>query len=564
VTVATAHSLVRPFSVVRYKIPRVKSLAKTELERSQQHFRGTVTTPVPNNGVTGDVIRTTREHVKSWSPKSTFPAAPSSSMKTEKGMKKPVARGKLAVDRETERKTGNRPKLAQYGTGKRSTLGTLKGKHVRDVDDHGDRPAPSADDWHAPQSSQSVASLPYGWLSAMLDDGYQWDEITTAAYAQHGVTSSIAALKRKLDDERSERTRMRRTGKTRRERVKDRRREREPVQAGPRVHMADHEPISVTALAEQMGQPVENIVHYLIAREGLLVDPNSTLSPQVVERTCNAFGVELVRSSAIPRSNPTVTAVRPEPRAGTPRSPVVTVMGHVDHGKTSLLDRIRSTRVAQGEAGGITQTISAFQTAGQSGSERITFIDTPGHAAFSAMRLRGAAVTDVVVLVVAADDGVMEQTRESIAAARAAGCPIVVAVNKVQRLAPYCCLWCVLCVPCALTRICTLQIDKEGVSVDAVWSALAEEGLLVEELGGDVQCALVSAKSGEGLEDLLTKVLLQVMLVLFVLHLPLLIVIVGTSVKCCRRSCWNCAVTKEALRPAQYWRRARTRGWALW
>jgi small GTP-binding protein len=434
VAVATAHSLVRPFSVVRYQIPRVKSLAKTELERSQQHYRGAVTTSVPNIGVTGDVIHTTGERAKSWSPKSTPPAAQALSPKTEKEMKKPIARGKLAVDRETERKTGNRPKLAQYGTGKRSTLGTLKGKHVRDVDDHGDRPAPSTDDWHAPQSAQSLASLPYGWLSTMLDDGYQWDEITTTAYAQHGVTASIAALKRKLDDERSERTRMRRTGKTRRERVKDRRREREPARVGPKVHMADHEAISVIALAEQMGHPIENVVHYLIAREGLLVEPNSTLSPEVAERACKAFGVELVRASAMPRSNATTTAARPEPRAGTPRSPVVTVMGHVDHGKTSLLDRIRSTRVAQGEAGGITQTISAFQTAGQSGSERITFIDTPGHAAFSAMRLRGAAVTDVVVLVVAADDGVMEQTRESIAAARAAGCPIVVAVSKVQRL----------------------------------------------------------------------------------------------------------------------------------
>ncbi|RYZ11102.1 MAG: GTP-binding protein, partial [Myxococcaceae bacterium] len=164
-----------------------------------------------------------------------------------------------------------------------------------------------------------------------------------------------------------------------------------------------------------------------------------------------------------------------------PRAPVVAVMGHVDHGKTSLLDRVRNTRVAQGEAGGITQGISAFQVQAAQG-KTVTFIDTPGHAAFSQIRQRGASATDIVLLVVAADDGVMEQTRECIAAAARARCPIVVALNKV---------------------------DKPEVDVARVKQELAAAGVLLEEMGGDAQCALVSARTGLGLDDLLDKLLLQ-------------------------------------------------------
>lgn len=163
-----------------------------------------------------------------------------------------------------------------------------------------------------------------------------------------------------------------------------------------------------------------------------------------------------------------------------PRPPVVTIMGHVDHGKTSLLDAIRNTRVTAGEAGGITQAISAYQAEHEGNT--ITFIDTPGHAAFTDMRERGANTADMIILVVAADDSVMQQTADSIACARQAGVPLLVAVNK---------------------------CDLESANPGRVLADLAGYEVLTEDLGGDVLCSKISAKEGTNLDDLLSKIMLQ-------------------------------------------------------
>ena len=164
------------------------------------------------------------------------------------------------------------------------------------------------------------------------------------------------------------------------------------------------------------------------------------------------------------------------------RSPIVTIMGHVDHGKTSLLDYIRSANVVAGEAGGITQHIGAYQVTAANPVKKITFLDTPGHEAFTAMRARGAKVTDIAVIVVAADDAVMPQTKEAISHAQAAGVPMIFAINK---------------------------IDKEGANPEKIYEQLAGMNMLVEDWGGKFQSQEISAKKGLNVDLLLEKILLE-------------------------------------------------------
>jgi len=226
-----------------------------------------------------------------------------------------------------------------------------------------------------------------------------------------------------------------------------------------------------------MGIKANEMIAKLMAL-GVMATVNQTIDFETATLVAGEFEYGVERASF--EEETVLKVVKDEPEQLASRPPVVTIMGHVDHGKTSLLDVIRKTRIAEGEAGGITQHIGAYHVSTDKG--QIVFLDTPGHEAFTAMRARGASITDIVILVVAADDGVMPQTVEAINHARAAGVPIIVAVNK---------------------------IDKANAEPEKVQRELAEEGLLPEDWGGDIIFIPVSAKTHEGLEDLLEMVLLQ-------------------------------------------------------
>lgn len=238
--------------------------------------------------------------------------------------------------------------------------------------------------------------------------------------------------------------------------------------------------LTVAELGELIGKPANEIIRSAFKNMGLMITINQRLDFDQIELLLEEFGFRAVREEDY-RGTAEVEEVKDRPEDLRPRPPVVTVMGHVDHGKTKLLDYIRKTNVVAGEAGGITQHIGAYHVV-LPDQRAITFLDTPGHAAFTAMRARGADVTDIVVLVVAADDAVMPQTVEAISHAKNAGVPIVVAINKID-----------------LPTANPLRVKQQ----------LLSHGVTVEDFGGDVLCAEISAKAGIGIEDLLEKILLQ-------------------------------------------------------
>jgi translation initiation factor IF-2 len=238
--------------------------------------------------------------------------------------------------------------------------------------------------------------------------------------------------------------------------------------------------ISVSELANLMDVSYADVISKCMSL-GLMVSINQRLDAEVIELVANEFGFQVEFVDMEKQTEMEEEVEEDDESELQPRSPIVTIMGHVDHGKTSLLDYIRSANVVAGEAGGITQHVGAYQVELPSGKE-ITFLDTPGHEAFTAMRARGAKVTDIAVIVIAADDAVMPQTKEAISHAQAAGVPMIFAINK---------------------------IDKDGANPAKIYEQLAGMNLLVESWGGKYQSQEISAKQGLNVDLLLEKILLE-------------------------------------------------------
>ena len=240
--------------------------------------------------------------------------------------------------------------------------------------------------------------------------------------------------------------------------------------------IAYEEGITVSELAEKLNKNSSDIIKLLFML-GKMVTINTNLDDETIQLICMEYNVEVTKEEAVDEDSLEDIELD-DPKDLLERSPIITIMGHVDHGKTSLLDAIRKTKVVDGEHGGITQHIGAYQVTVN--GKKLTFLDTPGHEAFTSMRARGAKVTDIVIIVVAADDGVMPQTREAIDHAKAAGVPIIVAINK---------------------------IDKPGANFEKIYNAMADLELTPEEWGGEVMFCKLSAKTGEGIQSLLESIL---------------------------------------------------------
>lgn len=298
----------------------------------------------------------------------------------------------------------------------------------------------------------------------------------------------VKEVSQKEIDEKIKQTMARLSGGNKKKRQKLRRDNRDRMREKQELIEAEKETgkiqltefISVSELASLMDVPVTEVITTCM-NLGVIVSINQRLDAEIIELVTEEFGHEIEFISAEEQLDEEEEIID-DPKDLKPRAPIVTVMGHVDHGKTSLLDYIRNATVAEGEAGGITQHIGAYEVYVGEDKKRITFLDTPGHEAFTAMRARGAKVTDVAVIIISADDNIMPQTKEAISHSQAAGVPMVFAINK---------------------------IDKEGAQPERVKQELANMNLLVEEWGGEYQSQDISAKTGQNIDELLEKILLQ-------------------------------------------------------
>ncbi|HAT08260.1 MAG TPA: translation initiation factor IF-2, partial [Rhodobiaceae bacterium] len=329
--------------------------------------------------------------------------------------------------------------------------------------------APPAD-WSAKQSPRRASE----------DDKRRQEEKKRPAAEKRGGERRRRAGKLTINDALNDEERVRSLASMRRRREREKR-QASSADSGEKVSRTVQLPdtITIQELANRMAERAVDVIKVLMS-QGVMAQINDVIDADTAQIVAEDLGHKVRRVSDSDVEDAIVTADDDEGDK-TARPPVVTVMGHVDHGKTSLLDALRKAKVADGEAGGITQHIGAYQTETASG-DTITFIDTPGHAAFTAMRARGAKVTDIVILVVAGDDGVMPQTVEAINHAKAAQAPVIVAINK---------------------------MDKPEADATRVKNDLLTHEIISEDMGGDTQMIEVSAQTGDGLGDLLQAVALQ-------------------------------------------------------
>ncbi len=297
--------------------------------------------------------------------------------------------------------------------------------------------------------------------------------------SQKEIEEKIKATMARISGSSGGKSKRQRRSKVKRERLREQEEAQRAEEENEVLQLTEF--ISVQDLANLMDVPVTDVITTCM-NLGVIVSINQRLDAEIIELVAEEFGHE-VEFISVEEQDEEVEEIVDDPEDLEPRAPIVTVMGHVDHGKTSLLDYIRETNVASGEAGGITQHIGAYEVALDNDEDKtITFLDTPGHEAFTAMRARGAKVTDIAVIIIAADDNVMPQTKEAISHAQAAGVPIVFAINKV---------------------------DKAGADPERIKQELASMNLLVEDWGGKIQSQDISALSGQGVPELLEKIALE-------------------------------------------------------